>query len=436
MEKENQTDVLEKGAVVTKKTALTEAKKENQSRMKGKVHNDDLHYIRDLQEALLVQKTPYSMILLWVIGLLLVIGLIWAHFAIVEEITIGEGKIIPASREQVIQSLEGGILGELNVSEGQVVEQGQVLLKIDPTRSSASYREALSKVQGLKATVARLRAEAYDTPLKFPDDIMSIDSLIRDETQAFNSRQRTLNESVEALRHSLNLAENEVKLSAPLAARGLMSDVEILRLRRQANEFRLQIVERTNRFRSEANHELNKMESELAQAEEILAGRQDVMDRTTIVAPLRGTINNIKVTTRGGVIQQGAEIMTLIPLEDQLLVEAKIKPSDVAFLHPGLPATVKITAYDFAIYGGLKGVVEHISPDTIIDEEKARSGRGDPWFYRVYIRTDSAELHVRDKEFPIIPGMVATVEIRTGEKSILSYLLKPVLKAREAFRER
>ena len=432
MEKENRSAKLKKGAVVAKKTALIEAKKENQSRMKGKVHVDDLHYIRDLQEALLVQKTPYSIILLWVIGLLLVISLTWAHFAIVEEITIGEGKIIPASREQVIQSLEGGILGELNVSEGQVVEQGQVLLKIDPTRSSASYREALSKVQGLKATVARLRAEAYDTPLKFPDDIMGIDSLIRDETQAFNSRQRTLNESVEALRHSLNLAENEVKLSAPLAARGLMSDVEILRLRRQANEFRLQIVERTNRFRSEANHEL----SELAQAEEILAGRQDVMDRTTIVAPLRGTINNIKVTTRGGVIQQGAEIMTLIPLEDQLLVEAKIKPSDVAFLHPGLPATVKITAYDFAIYGGLKGVVEHISPDTIIDEEKARSGRGDPWFYRVYIRTDSAELHVRDKEFPIIPGMVATVEIRTGEKSILSYLLKPVLKAREAFRER
>ena len=198
----------------------------------------------------------------------------------------------------------------------------------------------------------------------------------------------------------------------------------------------MQIVERTNRFRADANNELTKMESELAQAEQILAGRQDVMERTTIVAPVRGTVNNIKVTTHGGVIQQGAEIMTLIPLEDRLLVEAKIKPSDVAFLHPGQPATVKITAYDYAIYGGLHGQVEHISPDTIFDEEKARSGRGDPNFYRVYIRTDQAELRVGDKTFPIIPGMVATTEIRTGEKSILSYLLKPVLKAREAFRER
>jgi len=149
-----------------------------------------------------------------------------------------------------------------------------------------------------------------------------------------------------------------------------MSDVEILRLKRQANEFSLQIAERTNRFRSDANSELNRLESELAQAEEILRGRQDVMNRTTVVAPVRGTVNNIRVTTRGGVIQQGAEIMTIIPLEDNLLVEAKIKPSDVAFIHPGLPATVKITAYDYAIYGGLTGVVEHLSSDTLIDEEK------------------------------------------------------------------
>jgi HlyD family secretion protein/adhesin transport system membrane fusion protein len=215
-----------------------------------------------------------------------------------------------------------------------------------------------------------------------------------------------------------------------------MSDVEILRLKRQANEFRLQIAERTNRFRADANSELNRLESELAQAEEILRGRQDVMDRTTVVAPVHGTVNNIRVTTRGGVIQQGAEIMTIIPLEDNLLVEAKIKPSDVAFIHPGLPATVKITAYDYAIYGGLSGVVEHLSSDTLIDEEKARMGRGDSTYYRVYVRTDQAALHVKDKVFPIMPGMVANVEIRTGEKTILSYILKPVLKAREAFRER
>ncbi|NDJ59254.1 HlyD family type I secretion periplasmic adaptor subunit [Enterobacteriaceae bacterium 4M9] len=422
--------------VVDKRSAATGLQKAPPKKASGKVDSEDLKFMRDLQGALLVQKTPVTTVVLWLIAAIMVIALTWAHFAIVEEITQGEGKVIPASREQIIQSLEGGILEELNVKEGDVVEKGQVLLKIDPTRSNASFQEALSRVQGLEGTVARLRSEAYGTPLAFPDSIQGIDSIINDETQAWKSRQKTLNESVAALKHSQSLAEAEVKLSEPLARQGLISDVEILRLKRQANEFRLQIAERTNRFRADANGDLTKAESELAQAQQVLAGREDVMNRTTLVAPLRGTINNIKVTTRGGVIQQGAEIMTLIPLEDRLLVEAKIKPSDVAFLRPGMSATVKITAYDYAIYGGLHGKVEHISPDTIYDEERARTGRGDPNFYRVYIRTDSAALHVKDKEFPIIPGMVATVEIRTGEKSILSYLLKPVLKAREAFRER
>lgn len=410
--------------------------KNSHKEKREKVESDDVLFINDLQAALISQKTPFSMIMLYMIGLILVVSLVWAHFARVEEITRGDGKIIPASREQVIQSLEGGILEELNVREGDVVEKGQVLLKMDPTRASSSYGESLSKVLGLKASIARLRAQSYDTPLVFPAEVLAVPSIVSDETKAYNAQLKTLNESVGALKTSLSLAEDEVQLSAPLAKKGLVSDVEILRLRRQANEFRLQIAERTNRFRSDANSDLNKQESELAQAEEILRGRQDIMTRTTIVAPVRGTVNNIRTTTLGGVIQQGAEIMTVIPLEDNLLVEARIKPSDVAFIHPGLPATVKITAYDYAIYGGLNGVVEHLSSDTLIDEEKARSGRGDSTYYRVYVRTNQAALHVKDKAFPIIPGMVANVEIRTGEKTILSYLLKPVLKAREAFRER
>lgn len=416
--------------------ASSELKKVQLPKAVGRVEAGDLKFMHDLHGALLVQRTPATTLVLWLIAIVLIVAIGWAHFAVVEEITQGEGKVIPASREQVIQSLEGGILEELCVKEGDRVEKGQVLLRIDPKRSNASYQEALSRVRGLEGTVARLRSEAYGTPLVFPDTIKGIDSIIHDETQAWKSRQKTLNESVDSLKRSLDLAEAEVRLSEPLARQGLISDVEILRLKRQANEFRLQIAERTNRFQADANSELTKSESELAQAQQILAGREDVMNRTTIVAPLRGTVNNIKVTTRGGVIQQGAEIMTLIPLEDRLLVEAKIKPADVAFLHPGMPATVKITAYDYAIYGGLHGKVEHISSDTIYDEEKGRTGRGEAYFYRVYIRTDSATLHVKNKSFPIIPGMVATVEIRTGEKTILSYLLKPVLKAREAFRER
>ncbi|MCD1125055.1 HlyD family type I secretion periplasmic adaptor subunit [Jinshanibacter sp. LJY008] len=402
----------------------------------GKVKTSDLPFMRDLQVALIEQKTPFSLIMLYLIGAILVIAIVWAKFARVEEITLGEGRIIPASREQIIQSLEGGILEELNVREGDVVEKGQVLLKIDPTRVGAIYREGVSKVIGLKGTIARLRAEAYGTPLEFPMDVLEVPSIVKDETQAFNARKQTLDESVKTLQTSLKLAEDEINLSEPLMRKGLMSEVELLRMRRQANEFRLQIAERQNRFRSEANAELNKFESELAQSVENVAAREDVMNRTTIVAPVRGTVNNIKVTTVGGVIQQGGEIMAIIPLEDKLLVEAKIKPSDVAFLHPGLPATVKITAYDYAIYGGLSGTLEHISADTLKDEEKMRQGRGDTSYYRVLVRTDKAALNAKDKVFPIMPGMIATVEIRTGEKTILDYILKPVLKAREAFRER
>ncbi len=251
----------------------------------GKVKADDLKFMHDLQGALIAQKTPFSMIMLYTITMVVVVALVWAHFARVEEITRGDGKVIPASREQLIQSLEGGILEELNVQEGDIVEKGQILLKIDPTRAGASYGESLSKVQGLKGSIARLRAEAYDTPLTFPPEIAGIESIVRDETQAYNARLKTLNESVQALQRSLALAQNEVSLSEPLARKGLMSDVEILRLKRQANEFSLQIAERTNRFRSDANSELNRLESELAQAEEILRGRQDVMNRTTVVAP-------------------------------------------------------------------------------------------------------------------------------------------------------
>ncbi|WP_233871709.1 HlyD family type I secretion periplasmic adaptor subunit [Paraburkholderia adhaesiva] len=392
--------------------------------------------MQDLKEAMLVQKTPHSVAILYLIAAILVIGLLWAHFAKVEEITIGEGRVIPASREQVIQSLEGGILAVMNVHEGEIVERGQVLLEIDPTRATASYREGLSKVQALEGSVARLRAEAYQQPLVFPDDVKAVPGIVRDETQAYNARRQALDESVAALKRSLDLANKEIEMSEPLSQRGLVSEVEILRMKRQANEFRLQIADRENKFRTDANADLTRYESDLAQAKENVGAREDIMLRTVIKAPLKGIVKNIRVNTIGGVIQQGGDIMEIVPLEDQLLVEAQIKPSDVAFIRPSLPATVKISAYDYSIYGGLNGHVELISPDTIKDEEKSRQGRGDASYYRLLVRTDKSWLTAGGKKFPIIPGMTATVEVRTGEKTILSYLLKPVLKAREAFRER
>lgn len=396
----------------------------------------DAAFMNDLRESLLAQVSRGSKLMLYLIGALLIAGILWAHFARVEEITRGEAKVISMSREQIIQSLEGGILAEMNVREGDIVDKGQVLLKIDPTRANASYRETLSKVIGLKATIARLHAEAYRQPLVFDEMINQDPKVVEQERQAYNARKRALDESIGALERSYSLSMREINLAEPLAAKGLMSEVEILRMRRSANEIRAQIVERNNKFQAEANADLARFELELSQTKENLIGRADVVERTTVVAPVRGTVKNIRANTIGGVIQPGEQILEIVPLEEQLLVEGKIKPSDVAFLHPGLPATVKITAYDYAIYGGLKGQVQLISPDTLKDDQKAASGRGDDTYYRVLILTDSSTLEAGGKSLPIIPGMIASVEIRTGEKTVLDYLLKPILKAREAFRER
>ncbi|QXI11254.1 HlyD family type I secretion periplasmic adaptor subunit [Pseudomonas zeae] len=396
----------------------------------------DAAFMSDLRESLLTQSTPGSRVVMYVIGAILIAGATWAHFARVEEITQGEGKIISKSREQVIESLEGGIIDELLVREGDIVEKGQPLIKINPTRAQSTYQELYAKYMGMKAMIARLRAEAYQVPLEFPDDVKGEPLMIEQETQAFRARKKALEDSVNALQNSHALIMKEMALAQPLAARGLLSDVEILRMQRQANDLKVQMVERRNRYQGEANSELVKVELEIAQVAENLVGRKDVLERTTINAPVYGTVKNVRISTIGGVVQPGEDIMEIVPLEDQLIVEGQIKPQDVAFLHPGLPATVKISAYDYGIYGGLKGTVVHISPDTLQDEKKLAAGRPDAIYYRVQILTDTSWLEASGKRLPIIPGMTATVEIRTGEKTILDYLLKPIFKAKEAFRER
>ncbi|WP_244160876.1 HlyD family type I secretion periplasmic adaptor subunit [Pseudomonas delhiensis] len=390
----------------------------------------------DLRESLLIQSTPGSRLVLGVIGALLIAGLTWAHFARVEEITQGEGKIVSKSREQLISSLEGGIIDELLVREGDIVDKGQPLIKINPIRAESTYQEMRTKLVGLKTMMARLQAEAYQQPLRFPEELQAETLMIEQETNAYNARKQALEDSIRALQNSHDLILKEIALAEPLAARGLLSEVEILRMRRQANDLKIQMVERRNRYQGEANSELVKIELEVAQVAEGLVGRKDVLERTTIYAPVYGTVKNVRVSTIGGVIQPGEDVMEIVPLEDQLIVEGQIKPQDVAFLRPGLPATVKVSAYDYGIYGGLKGTVMHISPDTLQDEKKLAAGRPDATYYRVQVLTDTSWLESAGKRLPIIPGMTATVEIRTGEKTILDYLLKPIFKAKEAFRER
>jgi membrane fusion protein, adhesin transport system len=349
---------------------------------------------------------------------------------VLDEVTRGEGRIVPSSREQVIQSLEGGILAELAVREGDVVDAGDVLLRIDDTRSGASLREGQAQSTTLRAEIARLEAEASGSGPQFPDDIPA--ELRESERKLHASRVNALHESVTSLLNNQRLAEEELAMTEPMVARGAVSEVEVLRLKREIIDLRGRIQERRNAFRMEARARLAEKEAELASISEILTAREDQVRRSVIRAPVRGVVKNVRISTLGGVIGPGQDIMEIVPLADRLLVEAKIRPSDVAFLRPGQPATVKLSAYDYSIYGGLRGQLEHISADTI-DEETNPNER----YYRIFVRTEAAELAGKDGPLPVIPGMIATVEVLTGHKTVLEYLLKPVLKVRDnALRER
>jgi adhesin transport system membrane fusion protein len=367
--------------------------------------------------------------------------LFWAAHAELEEVTRGNGRVIPSSKEQVIQSIETGVLSQMLVREGDRVERDQPLLRIDDTRASALYRELQGKVAALAAQSARLRAEAYGTAIEFPAEARQ-PALVKRETEAFNARRRAVEEGAEALRRGIALLDREIEIVDPMVARGLVSEIESLRLKRLRNDQSLQLADRTNRYRAEAAAELNKVESELAQTRETAKARGDAFKRTELRSPMKGTVKSIRVNTLGGVVQQGQELMLIVPIEDTLVVEAFVKPADVAFLRPGQAAVVKLSAYDYAIYGGLAGTVEFISPDTLRDERRgslagATDAEETGAFYRVLVRTPAAGLTGPDgKPLPILPGMTATVELLAGRKTVLQYLLKPLNRAGQALRER
>jgi len=393
----------------------------------------DIAYVNDIRQAILAHSTPRMNAMLYLMLVILICAMSWAAIARVDEVTRAEGRIVASGGEQNIQSLDGGILQALLVREGDLVEQGQPLAKIDPTRAEAGYREVRSKVIGLQGNVARLRAEAYDQALDFSEEVRNEPKVVQEETQAFEARRRSLDESVASLQRSYDLATKELALSEPLMRKGLVSEVEILRMRRDANNYKMQIAEQRNRFKAQANSELAQAELELAQTKERLAGNASVVEHTLLASPVKGVVKNIRIKTIGGVVRPGETIMEISPVDGRLLVEGKIKPADVGFVHIGQAATVKISAYDYGIYGALKGKVELVSSDTLENEKKPGD---DTTYYRVLVRTDGDSLMVAGKPLTIRPGMTSTIDIRTSDKTILDYLLKPVFKAKEAFRER
>ena len=367
----------------------------------------------------------------------LIVFVIWAYNSSVAEITRGQGSIIPISREQIIQSIEPGVITEIRIKEGDLVEKDQVLLVLDDTRSAASLRESQAKADSLEAMAARLRSESYGTPLRFPEQLA--EDLIHRETAAYDARKRTLTDALDALQKSKAALEREIAITRPMVRRGVMSEVELLRMQRQAAELNLQINERKNRYKAEANDELSRVEAELDQVRENITMRADPVKRALIRAPMRGIVKNIRIHTVGGVVNPGQDIMELVPVGDTLLAEAYISPRDVAFIRPGQPALVKVSAYDYAIYGGLEGKVILLSPGTLYDQRRPSDLKLNPTeaFYRVLVETNNNGLTDKNgKTLPILPGMIANVDIRTGEKTIFQYLIKPITRMKQALNER
>jgi adhesin transport system membrane fusion protein len=428
----------------------------------------------EVNKALIEDAPRVIRLTIWAIIGFFVFLVVWAGFSEIDEVTRGDGKAIPSSKLQKIQNLEGGIVAELYVKEGQIVEAGAPLIRLDDTRfvSNAGETEALRLAMQLR--VERLSAQVDDRPLNIPDDVLkAAPSQAANERSLYESRRQQLKDEVGGLqeqlvqrqqelreftskqgqyRSQLSLQRQEINMSEPLVAQGAVSPVEVLRLKRAEMETRGQldattlaipraesaikevqrkIDETRGKFRSEALTQLNEARTELNKAESTGRALDDRVSRTLVTSPVRGIVKQLLVNTVGGVIQPGSDMVEIVPLNDTLLVEAKIRPQDIAFLHPGQEAVVKFTAYDYTVYGGLKAKLERIGADTITDEDKKTT------YYMITLRTDRSHLGTDEKPLLIIPGMVASVDIITGKKSILSYLLKPIIKARaEALHER
>ena len=430
-------------------------------------NRQDLAFMSDTNAASLENPPLLTHAILWVTLICLLIAIIWANFANIDEVAHAEGRVIPSSEIQIVQNLEGGILAEVMIKSGDTVKAGETLIRMDDTRFASSYNEGLLSSDSLVARISRLRAEVNGTAFTPPETLLRENQeLVNNEASLYESRQAELRSNLEVLGQQLaqhrqalaellaeeqklklnaDLAMEELALTRPLVDTGAVSKVELLRLQIAVNEAkgRLEvnrltipraeaviqeaqnkIDERKQQFVSQARAELNEAESQLSMLSISNVALEDRVNRTEVRSPVDGTVKQVLVNTVGSVIQPGMDLVEIVPSNDSLLVEARIRPSDIAFIHPGQTATVKLTAYDFAIYGGLPAVLELISADSITDE------RGEH-FFEIRVRTDQSHFGSEDNPLPIMPGMVATVDIMTGKKTVMDYLLKPLKRATE-----
>lgn len=439
---------------------------------KSAVDDDDIHFMSAADAAIYRTGHRFAYLLSLAVGLLILTFIFWASQAVLDEVTRGIGQVIPSQRVQVIQNLEGGILEEVLVQENQIVDKNDILVRISNTAAASQYRDAASQALEQEAAIARLTAEARGKKPGFPDSLAASPLILQAQKDIYKARQQQLRSELniiqsqydqrrqevaemesrrKQLEQNLKLAQKQMNIARPLRDQGLYPMVDYLGLERDvvtlqgdidalklgipralkaAEEAKRRSNQRKAEFHAAALDELNRRRIELKSLREAISAGQDRVTRTDVRSPVRGTIKQININTIGGVIQPGQSILEVVPLDGTLLIEARIRPADIAFLHPGQPAMIKVTAYDFSIYGGLQGFVEQISADTILDE-KGES------HYKVKLRTKTNSLSYRGANLPIIPGMMASIDILTGEKTVLDYLLKPILKAKQnALRER
>jgi len=455
-----------------------------------KITQQDLDMADDVYGAMLTQVPNIHKLTIWTLAALFICFITWAYFAALDQVTTGQGKVIPSSQIQIIQSLDGGVLEELYVQEGMLVQKGQPIARIDSTRFQSDVNQQKQEVDSLRANIIRLRSELSSIlvsdnvhwPLQiqiskkrtiYPQDLID-DSpdLVERQQQEYEGRLESLinqlaiqvsqieqkqqeiaelDSKIITLEKSFEYANKELNLTRPLAEKNIVPEIELLKLERGVNDiqgelrsvklnrpklrssFNETVLKRRETayvYRTEIRAELNKLASQLSQIREAQVGARDKVEKALITSSVVGTIKTIHINTLGGVIKPGQALIEIVPTEDKLLIEAKIKPQDIAFLRRGLNAIVKITAYDFAKYGGLVGKVEHISADTTQDEE----GNS---FYIIRVRTESSNIVKKDNtKMPIIPGMMTSVDVITGKRTVLEYILNPVLRAQQtALRE-
>ncbi len=372
-----------------------------------------------------IPNVKKARITVWVSLIGIIILLVWASFAKIDQVTRAKATVIASARTQEIQAPEGGVLTQLKVKEGDDVQRGDLLVVLEEERALASVANAESKAIALKAKVIRLKAEIFEEPLVFPEDVKKYPEYVENQTQLYNRRRQAIRQDIASLEKMVVLAKDELRMNEPLLKHGDVSRADVIKLQRQVADIESKITNKRNKYFEDAQAEMTKAQEELSSEQEQLRDRKQVLEEKRLFAPTNGKVNNIKVTTIGGVVKPSEVIMEILPTSSELIVEAKVTPADIANVKLKQKATVKLDAYDYTIFGAMQGTVDYISPDTLMEQTR----NGEQPYYRVKIKILGAQFaNKRGSEIVIKPGMTASVDIKARERTVLSYITKPLVK--------